>query len=236
MQLGLVHYLPLITTAVAIGFVSILWKHWGKKRDARYLLWWTVGVGLYGVGTLGSHVPADIPFTVRSIVEMGRHPHRHDPALTKADDRRAVEEAMLRTGVGELAERVYATLSSGERLRVFLARVLAQEAPIVLLDEPTANLDVGHSETVLAEAKALSRASHTVVSVFHDLNAAAFYCDRICLLAEGKVRATGSVREVLRGDVLSDVYRQKMEVVDHPFRDCPLVLVVDQVDRPVPSP
>jgi iron complex transport system ATP-binding protein len=131
-------------------------------------------------------VPADIPFTVRSIVEMGRHPHRHDPPLTKADDRRAVEEAMLRTGVGELAERVYATLSSGERLRVFLARVLAQEAPIVLLDEPTANLDVGHSETVLAEAKALSRASHTVVSVFHDLNAAAFYCDRICLLAEGR--------------------------------------------------
>lgn len=184
---------------------------------------------------LGPHVPADIPFTVRSIVEMGRHPHRHDPALTRADDRRAVEEAMRRTGVGDLAERVYATLSSGERLRVFLARVLAQEAPIVLLDEPTANLDVGHSEAILAEAKALSRASHTVVSVFHDLNAAAFYCDRICLLAEGRVRLTGSVREVLRGDVLSDVYRQKMEVVDHPFRDCPLVLVADQVDGAVPD-
>jgi iron complex transport system ATP-binding protein len=177
---------------------------------------------------LAPHVPADIPFTVRSIVEMGRHPHRHDPAQTRADDRRAVEEAMRRTGVGDLAERIYATLSSGERLRVFLARVLAQEAPIVLLDEPTANLDVGHSESILAEAKALSRASHTVVSVFHDLNAAAFYCDRICLLAEGRVRMTGSVHEVLRGEVLSDVYRQKMEVVDHPFRDCPLVLVVDQ--------
>lgn len=184
---------------------------------------------------LGQHIPVDTPFTVRSIVEMGRHPHRHDPALTSEDDRRAVEEAMRRTGVGELAERVYATLSSGERLRVFLARVLAQEAPIVLLDEPTANLDIGHSEAILTEAKALSRASHTVVSVFHDLNAAASYCDRICLLAEGKVRVTGSVREVLRGDVLSDVYRQKLEVVDHPFRDCPLVLVVGQDDRPVPA-
>jgi iron complex transport system ATP-binding protein len=74
-----------------------------------------------------------------------------------------------------------------------------------------------------------------VVSVFHDLNAAAFYCDRICLLAEGRVRVTGSVQEVLRGDVLTAVYRQKMEVVDHPFRDCPLVLVVDQDDRTVPS-
>ena len=184
---------------------------------------------------LGPTVPADIPFTVRSIVEMGRHPHRHDPAVTSADDRRAVEDAMRRTAIGELADRVYATLSSGERLRVFLARVLAQEAPIVLLDEPTANLDVGHSETILTEARALSRASHTVVVVFHDLNAAAFYCDRIYLLAEGRVRVTGSVRDVLRGDVLSDVYRQKMEVVEHPFRDCPLVLVVGQGDSRVPG-
>jgi iron complex transport system ATP-binding protein len=110
---------------------------------------------------------------------------------------------------------------------VFLAGVLAQEAPIVLLDEPTPNLDVGHSESILAETKALARSSHTVVSVFRDLNAAAFYCDRICLLAGGRVRVTGSVPEVLRCEVLSDVYHQQMEVVDHPFRDCPLVLVVN---------
>jgi iron complex transport system ATP-binding protein len=176
---------------------------------------------------LGHHIPTDIPYTVRSIVEMGRHPYRHDPAQTSERDRDAVEEAMRRTGISEFAGRVFATLSSGERLRVFLARVLAQEAPIVLLDEPTANLDVGHSESILAETKALARSSHTVVSVFHDLNAAAFYCDRICLLAGGRVRVTGSVPEVLRSEVLSDVYHQQMEVVDHPFRDCPLVLVVN---------
>ena len=176
---------------------------------------------------LGNHIPTDIPYTVRSIVEMGRHPYRHDPAHTSEGDREAVEEAMRRTGVSEFAGRVFATLSSGERLRVFLARVLAQEAPIVLLDEPTANLDVGHSESILAETRALARSSHTVVSVFHDLNAAAFYCDRICLLAEGRVRVTGSVPEVLRSDVLTDVYHQQMEVVDHPYRDCPLVLVVN---------
>jgi iron complex transport system ATP-binding protein len=108
-----------------------------------------------------------------------------------------------------------------------LARVLAQEAPIVLLDEPTANLDVGHTERILAETKTLARSSHTVVSVFHDLNAAAFYCDRIYLLSEGRVRMTGSVVEVLRGDVLSEVFHQQMKVVEHPFRECPLVLLAD---------
>jgi iron complex transport system ATP-binding protein len=176
---------------------------------------------------LGQHVPTDIPYTVRSIVEMGRYPYRHDRAQNRERDLEAVDEAMRRTGVSEFAGRVFATLSGGERLRVFLARVLAQEAPIVLLDEPTANLDVGHSERILAETKALARSSHTVVSVFHDLNAAAFYCDRVYLLEEGSVRATGSVVEVLRSDLLSDVFHQQMEVVDHPFRNCPLVLVVN---------
>lgn len=176
---------------------------------------------------LGHHIPNDIPYTVRSIVEMGRHPHRRNPANTKESDQRAVDEAMRRTGTAQFAGRVFATLSSGERLRVFLARVLAQEAPIILLDEPTATLDVGNSESILAETTALARSGHTVVSVFHDLNAAAFYCDRIWLLSDGRVRVTGSVTEVLRSDVLSEVYHQPMEVVDHPFRDCPLVLVVD---------
>jgi iron complex transport system ATP-binding protein len=176
---------------------------------------------------LGQHVPTDIPYTVRSIVEMGRHPYRHDQVQSRDRDFEVIDDAMRRTGVSEFAGRVFATLSSGERLRVFLARVLAQEAPIVLLDEPTANLDVGHTERILAETKTLARSSHTVVSVFHDLNAAAFYCDRIYLLSEGRVRMTGSVVEVLRGDVLSEVFHQQMKVVEHPFRECPLVLLAD---------
>jgi iron complex transport system ATP-binding protein len=176
---------------------------------------------------LGHPIPSNIPYTVRSIVEMGRHPHRRDPANTKESDLRAVDEAMRRTGTDRLAGRALATLSSGERLRVFLAKVLAQAAPIILLDEPTANLDVGNSERILAETSALARSGHTVVAVFHDLNAAAFYCDRVWLLSGGRVRSTGTVTEVLRSEVLSDVYRQPMQVVDHPFRNCPLVLVVD---------
>lgn len=176
---------------------------------------------------LGHHVPTDIPFAVRSIVEMGRHPHRRDPTKSADDEKRAVDEAMRRTGTTPFAERVFATLSSGERLRVFLARVLAQEAPIVLLDEPTASLDVGNSESILAETTALARSGHTLISVFHDLNAAAFYCDRLYLLSEGRVVVAGSVRQVMRSDVLTEVYAQPIEVVEHPFRGCPLVLVVD---------
>jgi iron complex transport system ATP-binding protein len=185
---------------------------------------------------LGQHVPTDIPYTVRSIVEMGRHPYRHDQVQSRDRDFEVIDDAMRRTGVSEFAGRVFATLSSGERLRVFLARVLAQEAPIVLLDEPTANLDVGHTERILAETRTLARSSHTVVSVFHDLNAAAFYCDRIYLLSEGRVRVTGSVVEVMRGDVLSEVFRQQMKVVEHPFRACPLVLVVNPEGQCAPPP
>jgi iron complex transport system ATP-binding protein len=176
---------------------------------------------------LGHRIPTDTPFTVRSIAEMGRHPYRRDPTMTTEDDRRAVDGAMRRTGTTDFADRVFATLSKGEQLRVVLATVLAQDAPIVLLDEPTASLDVGNSESILAETTALARSGHTLISVFHDLNAAAFYCDRICLLSQGQVVVTGSVREVLRSDVLTEVYDQPMEVVQHPFRDCPLVLVVD---------
>lgn len=176
---------------------------------------------------LGHRIPTDIPFTVRSVVEMGRHPHRRDPTTTTHDDRVAVDEAMQRTGTTPFADRVFATLSKGEQLRVILARVLAQDASIVLLDEPTASLDVGNSESILAETTALARSGHTLISVFHDLNAAAFYCDRICLLSGGRVVVAGSVREVVRSNVLTEVYDQPMEVVQHPFRDCPLVLVVD---------
>jgi iron complex transport system ATP-binding protein len=177
---------------------------------------------------LGNDTPSDIPFTVRTIVEMGRHPHLRDPLNGKERDQEVVDDAMARTGTSQFQTRMFSTLSSGERLRVLMARVLAQAAPIVLLDEPTANLDIGNSEIILAETTALARSSHTVVSVFHDLNAAAFHCDRVYLLAEGRVRATGSVADVMRGEVLTEVYHQPMEVVDHPFRDCPLVLVVDQ--------
>ncbi len=107
-----------------------------------------------------------------------------------------------------------------------LARVIAQATPIVLLDEPTTALDVAHQEQIMNRAVALAE-KRTVVAVLHDLNAAAVHAKRILLMNRGSVVADGGPREVLRADLLTSVYDRPMVVVDHPFRDCPLVLVAD---------
>jgi iron complex transport system ATP-binding protein len=136
---------------------------------------------------------------------------------------------MERTDTLHLADRIFATLSGGERTRVVMARVFAQAAPVVLLDEPTAALDVAHQERVLREMKQLAADDACVIAVLHDLNAAAFHADRIVLMAEGTVRAEGSPADVLNAELLSDVYDQTMAVVEHPTRACPLILITDNV-------
>lgn len=168
--------------------------------------------------------PIDIPYTAAQVVQIGRFPHRRDVNNSAARDAAAVANAMATTDTTQFAARIYATLSGGEQTRVSLARVLAQETPIVFLDEPTTALDVAHQERVMAEAVRLSRQQRAVVVVLHDLNAAAIHSDRIVLMDQGAVVARGQPRDVLRQDLLSDVYAQPMVVVDHPFRECPLVL------------
>jgi iron complex transport system ATP-binding protein len=168
---------------------------------------------------------SDIPFTAVAVVEMGRYPHRSDPDASRARDLEAITSAMERTDTTHLAQRVFGTLSGGEQTRVVMARILAQQSPVVLLDEPTTALDVAHQERILAEMRRMADQGDCVVAVFHDLNAAAHYADRLVLLDRGRVVVTGTADEVLRGDLLSQVYRQRMVVTRHPTRDCPLVLV-----------
>lgn len=168
---------------------------------------------------------ARLPFDVRTVVAMGRYPHRHDPMVSAHDDRSSVESAMRRADVSHLAERVHGTLSTGERSRVAFARVLAQETPVLLLDEPAASLDIGHTELVLREARLAAESGAAVVSVIHDLNAAARHCTRLCLLDGGRVVAEGSPWEVLDGELLSRVYRTGLRVIPHPDRKTPLVLI-----------
>ncbi len=155
---------------------------------------------------------------------MGRFPHRRDQANTHEKDSEAVADAMAQTDTTRFASRTYTTLSKGEQTRVSLARVIAQATPIVLLDEPTTALDVAHQERIMKRAVQLARQQRTTVVVLHDLNAAAVHADRIILMNQGTVVARGQPREVLQADLLSTVYDQPMVVVDHPFRDCPLVL------------
>lgn len=173
---------------------------------------------------LSQHPMTDVPFTVREVVMMGRYPHRENPANSPATDATAVDAALAATDVAHLSGRVFATLSGGEEQRVSLARILAQQAPVMLLDEPTTALDIGHQELVMRVLREATTAGGAVVCVVHDLNLAAVFADRVVLMRAGAAMATGSPRSVFTQATLSAVYEHPIEVVDHPFRDGPLVL------------
>ncbi len=160
-------------------------------------------------------------FTVRQVVEMGRAPWAKKPT---ADDERAITDAMAATEVSGFAARSYLSLSGGEAARVCLARVLAQDTPVVLLDEPTASLDLRHQEIAMALARRLAGEGRAVVAVLHDLNLAAAHADRVAVMDAGHLAAIGSPEDVLTGDQLSTVYGHPVTVVAHPRRNCPLVL------------
>jgi iron complex transport system ATP-binding protein len=157
-------------------------------------------------------------FTVREVVEMGRFARRGE------DDPAAIDRALTATEAVHLADQVFSTLSLGEQARVSLARVLAQEAPILLLDEPTAALDLRHQGIVMALARRMAHDGGISVVVLHDLNLAATWADRIVLIAEGALVADGRPAEVLTGDLLSRVYACPVAVVPHPVHGGPLIL------------
>lgn len=152
-------------------------------------------------------------FRVREVVEMGRAVWRRTDRAEM--DEEVVERSMEVADVTHLADRVVPTLSGGEQARVAFARLLAQETEVQLLDEPTAALDIKHQEAVLAQARASADAGAAVVVVLHDLSLAAAWADRICVLSSGRVRAVGAPREVLTGELLSEVYEHPVHVVDH---------------------
>ena len=162
------------------------------------------------------------PFRAGEVVRMGRAPWTGRPE--SASDTAAVEEAMRLTETTAFADRPYPALSGGEQARVALARVLAQRTPVLLLDEPTAALDLRHQELVLTAVRERSRAGAAVVVVLHDLGLAAAYADRVYVLAEGRVRGVGPPAEVFTAALLSDVYRHEVEVLPHPRTGAPLVL------------
>ncbi|ROR96546.1 iron complex transport system ATP-binding protein [Salana multivorans] len=171
-------------------------------------------------------------FTARAVVEMGRAPWQGGGApggpgsFGPVDDDALVVAAMGRSEVLHLAERRFPTLSGGEKARVSFARVLAQTTPVLLLDEPTAALDIRHQEALLEEVRVCADVGCAVVVVLHDLSLAGAYADRIALLSHGRVRADGPPRSVLTPQLLTEVYGHPVDVVDHPNSPGPVVLPV----------
>jgi iron complex transport system ATP-binding protein len=172
---------------------------------------------------LGHSQTEDVAFTVDQVIGMGRYAHRDDPSIGPAKDRAAVDTAIESLDLRGLENRLVASLSGGERQRTALARILAQDAPLVLLDEPTTALDIGHQQMILRIMRGLAARGHEVVAVLHDLNMAAEF-EQVVLLSRGSVSAAGTADVVLTSQRLSDVYGYPIQVVDHPLRSGGLVV------------
>ncbi|WP_144799267.1 ATP-binding cassette domain-containing protein [Halorubrum depositum] len=168
-------------------------------------------------------------FRVRHVVEMGRTPHLGRFDSHGADDDRAVREAMDAAGVARFADRSITEVSGGERQRVLLARALAQGTPALLLDEPTASLDANHAVRTLELVRDLVDDGRSALAAIHDLDAAARYCDRIVVLANGGVHATGPPDEVLTADALRTAFDAEAFVGRNPATGTPAVTAFDAV-------
>ncbi|WP_229051727.1 heme ABC transporter ATP-binding protein [Aeromicrobium sp. Leaf350] len=154
------------------------------------------------------------PFRAAEVIEMGRSPWAGASGF--ADDEQALSAAIDRADVAHLLDRPYTALSGGERARVSLARVLAQDTPVVLLDEPTAALDLRHQEEVMAVARRLARAGKAVVVVLHDLSVAAAWADRVAIIDAGRLVACGPPADVLTAERILAVYGIAVHVVPTP--------------------
>jgi iron complex transport system ATP-binding protein len=167
--------------------------------------------------------------TTSDYVGLGRTPHRPLLAAPRGVDRQVVADVMARLELDRLAERPLATLSGGEQQRAVLARALAQQPRVLLLDEPTAALDLGHAQQVLDLVDRLRRQDGlTVLSTLHDLTLAGQYADRLALLSQGRVVAEGTPAEVITSAALRMHYGARARIVDGPSG--PAVLPVRAAD------
>ena len=173
-------------------------------------------------------VPQDVvpvfSFTALEVALMGRAPYRSGWSLGSGDDWSVVRRAMGVTGGSEFADRPIEELSGGERRRVILAQALAQDAPVVLLDEPTTHLDLRHViEFHLVVRDMASRDGKAVLAIFHDLTLAASVCDRMYVLSDGRTVKEGTPEEVVTPDLLADVYGVDAAVLPNPTNGRPMV-------------
>lgn len=164
-------------------------------------------------------------FSALEITLMGRTPYLRLLQSEGPDDLQIARRSMLQTRTLGLADRPINELSGGERQRVIVARALAQQSPVLLMDEPTVHLDLAHQFGLLDLVEQFARnQSISVIAVIHDLTLAAQYCDRLIMLDDGAIRAIGSPDDVITEEVILQVYGARTRVIAHPDSGLPVVL------------
>ncbi|MGI4810436.1 MAG: ABC transporter ATP-binding protein [Janthinobacterium lividum] len=186
-------------------------QDWGMREFARQLAY------------LPQEPPATTGMTVRDLVGLGRYAWHGALGRFGTDDRVAVEAAMERTGMARFAGRAVAELSGGERQCCWIAMSLAQEARCLLLDEPTAALDLAHQRVVLDVLRSLNREHGIgIVIVLHDINLAARYCDELVALRTGRLIARGAAADIMTTERLREIYAVDLGLLPHPSGGAPI--------------
>ncbi|USG63351.1 ABC transporter ATP-binding protein [Brevibacillus ruminantium] len=167
-----------------------------------------------------------VGFTVREVVEMGRFPYQNWLGTEKDDAGAVIDEILSTLGLNALQDRTLDKLSGGEKQRVALAKVMAQQPRLLLLDEPTTFLDIGYQIQLLDAVHRWQRSeNNTVVAVLHDLNLASLYCDRILLLDQGRQMGVGLPRQILQAEMIDKVYGVTPIVLEHPVHHLPQIML-----------
>jgi iron complex transport system ATP-binding protein len=178
------------------------------------------------VAVLSQEPLGEIGFTVEEIVRMGRYPYRGRWPWASKHDLDVCERVLKQTGLWSMKHRQVAELSGGERQRVAIARTMAQEPELLVLDEPTTFLDIRHQLSILDLLKKWQReCGMTILVVLHDLNLAAQYCDRLVLMKEGQIVTSGVPEEVITRGRIEEVYGVKPLVLMHPKLNVPQVFL-----------
>ncbi|HNV34087.1 MAG TPA: ABC transporter ATP-binding protein [Bacillota bacterium] len=184
------------------------------------------------IGAVLQDPGAQFAFTVGDVVEMGRFPYNGLLGRSGRRDAEAVCDAMRMAGVRDLKGRQITALSSGERQRVFIARALAQEPKVMLLDEPTSHLDISYQLEIMEILKGLASSGTTVIIVMHDLNLAGLYCDRLIALKEGRVVSEGLPDDVLTADNILEIYGVRAVVKNNPETSRPGIVMLTPSSKP----
>lgn len=187
------------------------------------------------IALLPQHPLCPPGLTVGELVERGRHPYRRalwGGAGLASEDKKKVREALEKTATDHLVARDVAELSGGQRQRVWMAMVLAQDTPVVLLDEPTTYLDPAHAMEILGIVRELAQQGKTVVTVLHDLSLAGSFSDTMIVMKDGQKLAQGAPKDALTEDVLRAAYGLQAEVWDDPRGTAPIIVPRGTVAHP----